>query len=125
MERADDRRVRARGARAAGLGRDGARLARPTRARRARRFIRERMWNAATGTLLRRYRDGDAAIDGYAEDYAYLIFGLLELFQADGDPAWLEWARRAAGAAGRAVLGRRRTAAGSAPPAAIRACCCG
>ena len=28
----------------------------------------------------------------YAEDYAYLIFGLLELFQADGDPAWLEWA---------------------------------
>ena len=24
---------------------------------------------------------------GYAEDYAYLIFGLLELFQADGDPA--------------------------------------
>ena len=26
---------------------------------------------------------GDAAIDGYAEDYAYLIFGLLELFQAE------------------------------------------
>ena len=43
--------------------------------------------------LLRRYRDGEAAIDGYAEDYACLIFGLLELFQADGDPAWLEWAR--------------------------------
>ena len=43
-------------------------------------------------TLCRRYRDGDAAIAGYAEDYAYLIWGLLELFQADGDPAWLEWA---------------------------------
>ena len=43
--------------------------------------------------LKRRYRDGDAAIDGYAEDYAYLIFGLLELFQADGDPHWLAWAR--------------------------------
>ena len=42
--------------------------------------------------LLRRYRDGDAAIDGYAEDYAFLIFGLLELFQADGDVAWLDWA---------------------------------
>ena len=38
---------------------------------------------ADDGTLLRRYRDGDAEIDGYAEDYAYLIFGLLELFQAD------------------------------------------
>ena len=41
----------------------------------------------------RRYREGDTAIDGYAEDYAYLIFGLIELFQAGGDPHWLEWAR--------------------------------
>src|SRR5205085_12704518 len=28
----------------------------------------------------------------YAEDYAYLIYGLLELFQADTDVRWLEWA---------------------------------
>jgi uncharacterized protein YyaL (SSP411 family) len=32
------------------------------------------------------------AIAGYAEDYACAIWGALELFQADGDPAWLEWA---------------------------------
>jgi len=56
-------------------------------------FIRDAMWNAATRTLLRRYRAGSAAIDGYAEDYACLIFGVLELFQASGDPAWLAWAR--------------------------------
>src|SRR6185369_7851407 len=43
-------------------------------------------------TLLRRYRRGEASIDGYAEDYAYLVFGLLELFQADPDFAWLDWA---------------------------------
>ena len=43
--------------------------------------------------LLRRYRDGEAGIPGYAEDYAFLIFGLLELFQADGDAAWLDWAQ--------------------------------
>ena len=61
-------------------------------ARRAARFIHDRLWNADTGTLMRRYRKGDAAVEGYAEDYAYLIFGLLELFQADGDPTWLEWA---------------------------------
>jgi uncharacterized protein YyaL (SSP411 family) len=61
-------------------------------AQRAASFIRERMWTAATGTLLRRFRDGHAEIDGYADDYAYLIGGLLELFQADGDPAWVEWA---------------------------------
>jgi uncharacterized protein YyaL (SSP411 family) len=64
-------------------------------ARRAAGFIRSTMWRPGEDgekRLLRRYRDGEAAIDGYAEDYAYLIFGLLELFQADGDASWLEWA---------------------------------
>jgi uncharacterized protein YyaL (SSP411 family) len=61
-------------------------------AQRAAAFVRDRLWLADTGTLLRRFRAGHAEIDGYAEDYAYLIFGLLELFQADGDPGWLEWA---------------------------------
>ena len=51
------------------------------------------MWDAGRQVLKRRYRDGDAAIDGYAEDYASLIFGLIELFQASGDPHWLTWAR--------------------------------
>jgi uncharacterized protein len=61
-------------------------------ARRAAAFLRERMWNAGSRTLLRRYRAGHAEIEAFAEDYAYLIFGLLELFQADADPMWLEWA---------------------------------
>ena len=59
---------------------------------RAARFVRRNLWNPVTATLLRRYRQGDAKVDGYAEDYAYLIFGLLELFQAGGDPEWLQWA---------------------------------
>jgi hypothetical protein len=62
-------------------------------ARSAAEFIRHRLWNGAEQRLLRRYRDGEAAINAYAEDYASLIWGLIELFQADGDPAWLEWAR--------------------------------
>jgi len=61
-------------------------------ARRAAAFLREQMWHAGTRTLLRRYRDGHAEIDAYAEDYACLVFGLLELFQTDPDPMWLEWA---------------------------------
>jgi uncharacterized protein YyaL (SSP411 family) len=61
-------------------------------ARRAAGFVRARMWRDADRRVLRRYRDGEAAIDGYAEDYACLAWGALELFQADGDPAWLEWA---------------------------------
>jgi uncharacterized protein YyaL (SSP411 family) len=50
------------------------------------------MWNPETATLLRRYRGGHAAIEAYAEDYAFLVFGLLELFQADPDAGWLTWA---------------------------------
>jgi uncharacterized protein YyaL (SSP411 family) len=77
-------------ARAARALDDGARFLND--ARRAAEFVRSKLWNPATGALLRRYRKGEAGVDGYAEDYAYLIFGLLELFQADGDPQWLEWA---------------------------------
>ena len=62
-------------------------------ARRAADFIRTSLWKPDAGRLLRRYRGGEGGIDGYAEDYAFLIFGLLELFQADGDARWLEWAR--------------------------------
>jgi len=61
-------------------------------ARRAAEFIRGTLWNPERGELLHRYRDGEAGISGYAEDYAFLVFGLLELFQADGDPTWLDWA---------------------------------
>jgi uncharacterized protein YyaL (SSP411 family) len=60
-------------------------------ARRAASFVRQRMWSDSSRTLLRRFRDGHAEIEGYAEDYAYLIFGLLELFQADPDVRWLWW----------------------------------
>ena len=61
-------------------------------ARQAASFVKDTMWMEDRGVLLRRYRRGDAAIEGYAEDYAFLIFGVLELFQADGDAQWLEWA---------------------------------
>ncbi len=62
-------------------------------AERSASFLETRMWDEGRKVLKRRYRDGDAAIDGYAEDYAFTIFGLLELFQAGGNPHWLEFAR--------------------------------
>jgi hypothetical protein len=76
------------------LGADGRSAGEPylDAARRAALFIQQRMWTDDTRTLLRRYRAGHAEIEGYAEDYAFLIFGLLELFQADPDPRWLSWA---------------------------------
>ena len=60
-------------------------------ARKAASFIRSSLWLEADRTLLRRYREGDAAIEAYAEDYAYLIWGLLELLQGSGDAELLEW----------------------------------
>jgi uncharacterized protein YyaL (SSP411 family) len=60
-------------------------------AERAAGFIRTHLWNASDQTLLRRYRLGAAAVPGFAEDYAFLAAGLLELFQATGDPTWLAW----------------------------------
>ena len=63
-------------------------------AQRCAAFVRDRLWNPETGRLLRRYAAGAAGIDAFAEDYAYVAWGLLELFQADGDPQWLAWAVR-------------------------------
>ena len=59
---------------------------------RAAAFIRHRLCDATTGRLRRYFRDGEAAAGGYAEDYAFLIQGLLDLYEADFDPSHLEWA---------------------------------
>lgn len=42
------------------------------------------------GILLRRYRDGEAAIQGTLEDYSFLIQGLLDLYEASFDPSLLQ-----------------------------------
>jgi uncharacterized protein YyaL (SSP411 family) len=42
------------------------------------------------GRLLHRYRDGQAAIDAQAGDYAFLIMGLIELYQTTSDTRLLQ-----------------------------------
>ncbi len=61
-------------------------------AQRATGFLLSRMYRPASETLLRRYRDGDAAIPGFLDDYAFFIAALLDLYQADFDPARIELA---------------------------------
>ncbi|HUT03466.1 MAG TPA: hypothetical protein VM163_06200 [bacterium] len=40
------------------------------------------------GRLLRTWKAGEAKLNGYLEDYAYLIEGLLELYQTAFEPRW-------------------------------------
>lgn len=42
------------------------------------------------GRLLARYREGEAAQPGFIDDYAFMIWGLIELYEATLDPAYLE-----------------------------------
>ena len=41
------------------------------------------------GKLLHRYRDGDAAINAFLDDYAFLVFGLTELYMSTFEPQYL------------------------------------
>jgi uncharacterized protein YyaL (SSP411 family) len=42
------------------------------------------------GLLLRTYKDGEAKLNGYLEDYACLIDGLISLYEATGELTWIE-----------------------------------
>ncbi len=57
---------------------------------RAADFLLARLWDPASGALKRRYAQGQAAVEGMADDYAFLAWGLLELHQATFEPARLE-----------------------------------
>lgn len=46
------------------------------------------------GRLLKHYRIKAADVPGYLDDYAFLIHGLIELYQASFDPRWLKEALR-------------------------------
>ena len=81
----------------AGLAKAGAALPEPSlvdQARDATAFLRRYLCDdAAHGTGLRRsWRDGSTGPKAFAIDYACLIHGLIELYQADFDVSHLQWA---------------------------------
>ncbi len=59
-------------------------------AQKSARFIRQELWKDRT--LLRSYRQGASAVKGFCDDYAFLVAGLLDLYEADFDIGWLQWA---------------------------------
>lgn len=56
------------------------------------RFIEKNLYDTRVGVIFRRWRDGERKIEGHQTDYAFLIQGLLDLFEATGTVHWLEWA---------------------------------
>ncbi len=61
-------------------------------AEKAARFIRARLYDAGRNRLYRRWRAGERKIPGIADDYAFLVQGLLDLYEASLRVEWLEWA---------------------------------
>jgi uncharacterized protein YyaL (SSP411 family) len=60
------------------------------------KFLRERLWDESRGVLLRRFRDGQAAIDGFLDDYAFSILAFLDLYETRLDAADFQFAARLA-----------------------------
>ncbi|RXK53730.1 thioredoxin domain-containing protein [Oleiharenicola lentus] len=63
-------------------------------ATRAAEFIQRELYAATSGLLYRSWREGRSSIPGFAEDYAHLIQGLLDLYEAGFELRWLQWAEQ-------------------------------
>jgi uncharacterized protein YyaL (SSP411 family) len=61
-------------------------------ATRAAKFIRTQLWENSRKILFRSYREGRGNVEGFADDYAFVINGLLDLYQASFDVEWLKFA---------------------------------
>jgi hypothetical protein len=59
------------------------------KAKKAANFILEKM-REPSGKLYHRYRDGEVAVDGLLNDYAFLIWGLIELYESTFEVSYLK-----------------------------------
>ncbi|RPB15548.1 hypothetical protein P167DRAFT_603079 [Morchella conica CCBAS932] len=57
-------------------------------------FIRKNLYDEKTGILKRVYREGPGETPGFADDYAFLISGLLHMYETTFDVSYLQWADR-------------------------------
>jgi uncharacterized protein YyaL (SSP411 family) len=61
-------------------------------AEKAASFIQKELYSSSTKTLTRVYREGPGDAPGFADDYAYLISGLINLYEATFNTSYLQWA---------------------------------
>ncbi|KAI4181422.1 MAG: hypothetical protein LQ348_005022, partial [Seirophora lacunosa] len=58
----------------------------------AANFIRKELFDESTKTLYRVYREGRGDTPGFCDDYAFLIHGLIDLYEATFDETYLQFA---------------------------------
>ncbi|MEO8447037.1 MAG: thioredoxin domain-containing protein, partial [bacterium] len=63
-----------------------------TSAKSAVSFIKKNLYRKESKTLLHRFRDGESKIDGTLEDYAFLISGLIEMYESCFEMEYLTFA---------------------------------
>ena len=61
-------------------------------ATRGARFIRANLYKEKSKLLFRNYREGRSEVEGFADDYAFIIQGLLDLYETSFDVEWLKFA---------------------------------
>lgn len=61
-------------------------------AKKAALFIKKDLYDESAGTMKRVYREGPGDAPAFADDYAFLISGLIDLYEATFDDQYLEWA---------------------------------
>jgi uncharacterized protein YyaL (SSP411 family) len=61
-------------------------------ATRAATFVSTQLYDESRKILVRNYRGGRSAVEGFADDYAFVIQGLLDLYEASFDVSWLQFA---------------------------------
>ena len=60
-------------------------------------FIKRELYDEKSGTIWRIFREGRGETPGFVDDYAFLIRGLIDLYEATFDDAHLQWAEKLQG----------------------------
>lgn len=57
-------------------------------------FVEQQLWDESSQRLRRSFCRNPSAVQGFADDYSFLISGLLELYQVTGETKWLQWCQK-------------------------------
>lgn len=56
------------------------------------RFVQEHLWDSSSSKLRRSFCRGQSAVEGFADDYAHVVAGMLDLYETTGELEWIQFA---------------------------------